>query len=216
MKEYEKIIGLRTIYLTVVRRFKYFLFIFLPILISSFVVTNFIMTKTYQSSATMSKTSIFSSPHYQSLQLSLKDKELHLSVVESLNNNQIKHFDNSPITAEEISSGIHFGDLGYNAISVSFYFQSTDKTIVQPVLEELSKQSVEILKQQPDFTTLFISSSASAPYKNSKENRYFLIGAGIGFVAAFAVSFVIEVASDNVYDRRDLKTYGIDAFDLHV
>ena len=81
MNNYEKSIGLKTIWLTIVRRFKYILLIFVPLLLVTFLVTQFGITKNYQSSVTFLRTSsTIATADYQRLQAAIIDADVLTTV----------------------------------------------------------------------------------------------------------------------------------------
>lgn len=218
MEKYEKSIGLKTIYLTLVRRFHIILLLFVPIALGSFIATNLIMKKTYQSSSTIAKSTAFTAAHYQNAQLTIKSETNLTKVTENLKNNGVTHSNGSTITINEINSGLSFSAFSSSnqSISLSLYFQSKDNKIVQPVLAELTTVSVESLKTQKDFEATYITNEASKAIKISKENQYFLIALAAGAVVSLGIPFVYEIISDELYDSDDVKMLGCDAFELKV
>ena len=218
MEKYEKSIGLKTVYLTLVRRFHIILLLFVPIALGSFIVTNLIMKKTYQSTSTIAKASAFTAAHYQNAQLTIKNETNLTKVVENLKNNGTTHSNGSVITINEINSGLSFSAFSSSnqSVSLSLFFQSNDSKIVQPVLSELTIVSVDALKIQKDFETTYITKEASKAVKNSKENKYFLIALAAGAVISLGIPFVYEIISDELYDADDVKALGCDAFELKI
>ena len=223
MEKYEKFIGLKTIYLTLARRFHFILFIFLPIALASFVVTNFMLTKTYQSTVTVSSNAAIAAADYQVLQTYVKkvgtaDNPGTLdTVVTNLKENGVKHSNGSEITINEISSGISFNSLASNSISVSFTFQTTEQAIAKPVLDEVAKVALANLKaSNTKYNVYNVSGEATAGVKNSKERQYFLIALAAGFVVACAVPFVYEIIADEVYDKEDVEMLGSPSFEIKV
>ena len=218
MKKYEKTISLKALWLAVIRRFKYMLFIFIPIAVTTLVVTTFILEKTYQSSAMVSKTSVFSASQYGVLESFFKSEEVIDKTIENLNINGIKHSNGNEIRTDEIVGGLSFSALNTNSIYVTISYQSTDKSITQPVLNELTMTAVELLKTndstKKDFSSVAVSSAASSAVKNSKENRYLFIGIAAGLVVAYGLSFIDEIISDEVYDKADVELLGCEAFEL--
>jgi capsular polysaccharide biosynthesis protein len=218
MEKYEKSIGLKTIYLTLVRRFHIILLLFVPIALGSFIVTNLIMKKTYQSSSTIAKTTAFTAAHYQNAQLTIKNETNLTKVADNLKNNGILHSNGTAITINEINSGLSFSAFNSSnqSVSLSLYFQSNDNKIVQPTLAELTTVSIETLKTHKDFETTYITKEATKAVKNSKENQYFLIALAAGAVVSLGIPFVYEIISDELYDADDVKMLGCDAFELKI
>jgi capsular polysaccharide biosynthesis protein len=218
MEKYEKAIGLKTIYLTFARRFHIILLLFIPIALGSFIVTNLIMKKTYQSSSTIAKTTAFTAAHYQNAQLTIKSETNLTTIADNLKNNGVTHSNGSTITIKEINSGLSFSAFSSSnqSVSLSLYFQSTDSKIVQPVLAELTTVSVEVLKTKKDLETTYITKEASKAVKNSQESKYFLIALAAGAVVSLGIPFVYEITSDELYDADDVKMLGCDAFELKI
>lgn len=220
MKKYEKTIGLKTVWLTIVRRFYYILFVFVPIALASLLVTSFAIPKTYQSSVTVSKTTVFLAAQHQILQNYTKDENTINFAIEQFNTKGIKHSNGDEINIKEIVEGLSFSSLDVNSIFVTVYYQSLDKTIVQPVLNELITATIDSLKNdettKKDFATLVISSPASDAVKNSNERKYLLIGIAAGLFVSFGLAFVDEVISDELYDKADVELLGCDSFELRV
>ncbi|MBO4668055.1 MAG: hypothetical protein J5666_08045 [Bacilli bacterium] len=214
MEHYEKNISLKTIYLTFVRRFKLILFLFVPIALGSVVVTQFVMTKTYASSSVVSKTAVFNASHYQTLKLSFSSNDLLTNVKAKLDEQNIKHSNGNEITVSEISSGLSFSALNTNDVSVTVSYQSTDKSITQPVLKELVTLGVNGLKENGDFKTLSITTEATEGVKNSKNGKQLLIGIAAGVVVALGLPFVYEIISDEVYDKKDVEMLGCASYEI--
>ena len=209
---YEKSIGLKTIYLTLVRRFVAIFAIFLPIALASYIITSKVMTKTFQSTTSLSRGGAISQPQYNIMTQTIKKNATTDKVAQAL---AIKHANGSPITSGEIYSGIGFGAYVANAVTINVTFQSSDQTIVKSVLDQLATTSVEALKELGnDYVNLTVSSPSAEPTKNSKENQYFLIGLVAGAVLALGMPFVYEIVADELYDKDDLTKLGIPAFEI--
>ena len=213
MERYEKNIGLKTVWLTIIRRFEYILFIFLPIALTTLIVTRFVLIKTYQSSVTISLNKAFPTADFNVFQTYVKNAEVLDSAVNKLQSDK-----NISITASEITTGLKFTAPVTNAISGSFSFTSSKRALVQPVMEVLSETSVAYAKEKDNskFASLNISSPASSAVKNSSENKYLLIGLAAGLVLACAIPFIDEIISDEVYDAKDIQQLGCEGFELNV
>ncbi len=213
MEGYEKNVGLKTIWLTIIRRFEYILFIFIPIALTTLVVTRFVLTKTYQSSVTVSLNKTFSTQDFSVFQTYVKNSEVLESTVNKLQNDK-----GISVSANDITTGLNFIAPATNAISGSISFTSTKQAIVQPVMEVLSEVSVKYAQEKDagKFASLNISSPASSAIKNSSENKYLLIGLAAGLVLAFVIPFIDEIISDEVYDAKDIQQLGCEGFELSV
>ena len=227
MDRYEKQIGLKTIYLTLARRFHIILLIFIPIALATFIVTNFMLTKTYQSTVTLNRGAVISAAQYQVIQNYVSDTSSDetkpgaiYTTALNLKTADVKHANGNEITVAEIKSGLSFATLATNSISVNFSFTSSDKSITEKVMDELAKNAVEYLKSdrnssKAEYTNL-AASKATAASKNSSENKYLLIGLAAAVVLALGIPFVYEIVSDQVYDKDDITSFGADAFTLTV
>lgn len=224
MNKYEKIIGLKTIWTTILRKWHIFFIVFIPIASISFMVTHLMLKKTYISTVIVSRVKgTINSSQYSVIQSyvldtsSEKGKEGAIYItVNNLKEEEFKHKNGSEITADEIKSGISFATLASNSTTVSFSFQSTDNSITQKVLDELTTASVANLKATAggEFSEMQIMGSASAATKNSKENTYFLIALAVGAVIGFGIPFADEIVSDEVYDKYDIESLGCSAFEV--
>jgi capsular polysaccharide biosynthesis protein len=206
MKKYERQIGLKTIALTFIRRFDILLIIFLPVLIGSFVATQFIMTKKYYSNIVVSKFSnTITSEQYQNIKLHCLDDGIVDTAVTNLSNNGIKHFNGTAITSNDIKNGMSFPKY-VSSNSETLSFVSTDKTITKPVLTEVTTLVVELVKKSwSQLSDLHISSNATEASKDKTPLKYFLIASAAGLGVAFVTAFVYEIASDRLYDCSDIR-----------
>ena len=212
MEGYEKTIGLKTIWLTIVRRFEYILFIFIPIALTTFIVTRFVLTKTYQSTVTVSLNKTFSAADFSVFQTYVTNSDVLDATVSKLNEQGLT------LKSSDITTGLSFKAPASSAISGSFSYTSSNKAIVQPVMEALSEASVSYAKEKDNskFASLNISTPATAAVKNSSENKYLLIGLAAGLVVACAIPFIDEIISDEVYDVKDVQQLGCEGFELNV
>ncbi len=222
MENYEKSIGLKTIGLTFLRRFHMILIIFLPMALASIIVTQFLLTKTYQSSATMSRGTgmTISTAQHTVMQSYIRDSTVNAEdhtkdgavakAVTALAEEGIV------ITANDINKGLSFASMANGASSFSFSFTSSNKAIVQPVLKAVSKAAVDNMKNGTvnDYKNAKLESEASGAIKNSKEKTYLIIALAASAVVALGVPFVYEIVSDEVYDRKDIESLGCEGFVL--
>ena len=213
MENYERTISLKTIWLTLVRRYDGILFIFLPILLASFLVTNFMITKTYQSSVVVNNTAVVNTAQHQQFGEVLKKSETATTTANNLKAAKIKHANGAEISASEILGGVNLSALASNSISMTITFQSTDSSITKYVLDEVAKVAAATAKETiSGFGGLTVADAgASAAKKNSKDTQYFLIAAVAGLVVALGVPFVYEIFADEVYDAKDIQSWGVPA-----
>lgn len=211
MENYEKNISLKTIWLTFRRRYDGILFIFIPILLASFLVTNFMMTKTYLSTATANNTAVINDTQRQNVQALIKKSETLTTVANNLKANGHKHANGAYIAPEEIGAKA-LVSIATNSITMTVTFESTDKTITKYVLDEILNVALPIAKTSGwGLDKLAVASPASAATKNSKETKYFLIAAAAGLVVALAVPFIYEIVADEVFDAKDIAAWGVPA-----
>ena len=213
MQKYERTIGLKTIFLTLRRRFVAIIAIFIPIALASFLVTKKMIHPVYTSSVTISRGAAISQPQYNLIVQNFKATSTADKVVEALT---ITHEGGDAITSAEISSGLSFSTYVANAISVTLSFQSTDSSICQGVLDQVVATGIEVMQtvHATDYAALKATGSASSPTSDNKQRNYFLIGLAAGAVLALGMPFVYEIVADEVFDKGDLLDMGIPTFEL--
>ena len=220
MDSYERSIGLKTIYLTFVRRYIYILIIFVPILMVSFFVTNFGMRKTYQSSAVVSKNAVFNAAQYQTYQNIVTSDTTLKTVAEDLKAQKITHSNGAEITTGEIASGISLSAFNSSStsINVTLYYQSSEQGIITYVLNSVAKTSATaaLAKDASGFAGIAVSSEAGTPSMNSNNRKYFLIAVAAGAVLALGVPFIYEIVGDEVWDKNDVENLGCEGFNLKL
>ena len=219
MQKYERTIGLKTIYLTLVRRTEAILALFIVLVGASFIVTNFMMGKQYTSTSVMANNAAITQPVYTLIQNNIKSDATIDSVVKNLKTAKVTHTGGKDITASEIKSGLSFSAFAANMVQFTVSFKSSDAAIVQYTLDEVVNVSYDLLKNNKDFSslaTLSIFSKASNAVKTSKENTYLLIGVAASLVVALGVPFVWEIAEDTVYDKKEVEDWGAPAFELRA
>ena len=222
MDRYERIIGLKTIWTTIVRRWYVFFMIFIPVALISYIVTDKLLAKSYVSSVSFSRgagTTISTAQHTV-MQTYITDTTENKEdptksgaiarAVAALVQEEIT------ITAADIKAGISFNSMTNGAASFTVIFTSKNQAMVQPILKAVSEFAVENMKNAGinDYKNATIVSPASAPTKNSKERTYFLIALVAGFVVAFGIPFVDEIVGDEVYDKKDIENLGCSAFEV--
>ena len=220
MNKYEKTIGLKTIWITIIRRWQIFLAVFIPICLISFVVTNFMLVKTYVSTISINRGTgtTISTAQYTEMQSYIVDLTINTSNPEKsgalvLASQKLAKEDIF-ISSSEIKEGISFATFTNGSSSFSFSFTSSNQSIVQRVLQVVTETAIEKMGDNAGYKNSQIVSPASAPIKNSKERTYFLIALAAGFVVAFGIPFVDEIVSDEVYDKYDIESLGCSAFEV--
>ncbi len=210
--KYERKVSLRTIYLTLIRRTEMILAIFLPLVLVSFIITNYTLQKTYTSSAVFNNGSAISQANYSSLQLSMTTSDIFTNTATNLKNNNIKHANGSSITELEIKSGLSFASYSSNMVSFKVSFNSSDSSITKQSLSEYAK--VALLAMGEKYPSLGLYGEVSSPEKTSTENRYFLISVVASAILALGIPFAVEIVLDQVYERKDIDAFGANGFEI--
>ena len=220
--KYEKQIGLKTIYLTFVRRWMYMLIIFVPVVAAAYIYTQKIMKDTYSSIAVISKNAVFDQTRYNDMKSNINSS--YESTVTALGEAGVKHSNGNPITINDLAA-VSVDSFVANKYTVTLSMSSSESGITQPILTELAKQAVEkcynhdaegnrtTAKSNFEGTQLN-GGKASAATPSGKAKKYFIIGAAAGAVLALGLPFIYEITSDEVYEASDLTSYGIPAFDI--
>ncbi len=211
---YERAITLRTIYLTLIRRTEMILIIFLPLVLISYIVTNFAITKTYASSTTFNNGVAISQANYSAMELAMTKAEIYEDTATNLKAAGVKHANGSAIAAAEIKSGLSFAAYSNNMVSFQVTFSSSDSSICQKTLAEYADVALASISET--YQTLSIYSTASTATKTSSENKYFLVGVAISAILALGVPFIVEIVLDQVYERKDIEAFGANAFEIYA
>lgn len=222
MESYEKSIGLKTIWLTFARRWKLILVIFIPIALGAFLVTNFMVKKTYQSSLAISRgdgTTITTAQH-SAMQAFFTDSTINsedptksgalVKASKTLAENNIT------ISETQIKTGLSFASMTNGASSFTVSFTTANQSIAKAVLDAVSDAAIENMHNGTvnDYKTAKKIGEASAPTKNSKERRYLIIALAADLVLALGIPFVQEILDDEVYDKKDIEMLGSEGFEL--
>ena len=215
MEPYERNISLRTIYITLLRRIEVILLIFIPVALISFIVTNFGMQKQYTSSMVIRRTD---NANLTPAQCTTIKQQVTLERLGTVSENLAAGDYHIVITASAIQSGLGYGSIGTaNVASYSITFRSSNSAFTKPVLDEIAKVTIEAMQTATGLTgdaNKLVADPASGPSKTSKENTYFLIALAAGFVVACAIPFIYEIVADQVYDKKDIELWGVEAFEL--
>lgn len=207
MERYERSIGLRSIYLTLIRRTEMILAIFLPLFLASYVVTQYVLKKSYTSTSTISNNAAISQANYDLIKMKMKESTVYEKTVASL---KAKGY--STVKIDDISSGLSFSAFSSNMVSFTVSFTNKDTNFAKAALADYDTAAVENAKAS--FANLVISSPASEAKKSSSEDKYFLIGAAASFVLALGIPFVYEIAKDEVFEKRDIEDIGALGFEV--
>ena len=212
MEKYEKAIGLKTIWLTFVRRWKIVLIIFVPAALATLIVTQFFIPKQYQSSATFLNNANLTATTHNAAQLQIQKEATLNKAVEYLQ----ADYSITNVSASNILNGLSFN--AFNAGNpgiVTFSFTAKQQKIVKPVTDSLSKAALAEL-QANGFDKMVISSPASNPASVGKGKQYLLIGLAASAVLGLGIAFVDEIVSDEVYDEDDVALLGSSSYGLIV
>ena len=205
---YEKAIGLKTIWLTLVRRWKLILTIFVPIGLVVVIATQLVMARSYQSGITITRAA-FDQNAYVGIQNSIRNTDVTNQAAESLKTKNIKYKNGGEITTGDIYGGLSFSTITGSVTSFTVYFNSKDKTVVSSVIKEV----VDIAYATIGGTN---KSEPSAAKLGSKNNTYLLVGLAVDAVLALGFPFAYEIVSDEVYDKDDAERLGGNGFEITV
>ena len=216
MEQYERTIGIRTIYITLLRRLEWVFLIFVPIAIGSYVVSNAVVTKTYRNTIQVSNMSTaFNTTTWPIFQNYARKAETMETIVTNLEEKAVKFSNGTKITASDINKSVSFNSITTNTNPVTITFSGTDNKVGGDILKEVATVTVAVLKEAnvSNLNNLSVG-TPSGPVKTSKENTYFLIGMAAGLVLGLAVPFIWEIAADKVYDAKDITLLGAEGFEL--
>ena len=212
MEKYEKTIGLKTIWLTFVRRWKIILIISVPAILATIIVTNFFVPNRYQSSTSFLNNANLNATTHNAAQLQIQKEATLQKAIEYLE----VDYSITSVTASNILNGLSF--TAFNSSNpgiVKFSYTAKQQKIVKPVTEALSKASLEELHTN-GFEKMIVSSPASNPISVGKGRQYLLIGLAASAVLGLGIAFVDEIVSDEVYDENDIALLGSSSYGLIV
>lgn len=226
--QYERQIGLRTIGLTIVRRFIDVIVIFIPIALASYVVTQKVMTKSFTSSVSLTINGVISSAQYAVIKSSINKADLAYTVTaEDEEKTVTTYYVYTQAAANLVAKGVNMkptdiypkislAALASSSASISISFTSSDSALPKKVLDEVAPLLVIAYKQMRTDLGTLSTVPASAAVHSSKENTYLLIGLAAGLALGFGFAFLDEIFSDEVYNARDVNNFGGAGFDLKV
>ena len=222
MQKYERVIGLKTIYMTLLRRTEAILALFFAFALASFIVTNFFIPKEYTSTATFATndySAAITSANYPGLQSELKSDLVLEAVVNNLKTGKVTHANGNNVTKSEVSSGLSFAPTSASSAISKFTvtFKSDEPGLTKYVLSEYCAVAKDYLGNHA--TAAFkkvVPGEASEATKTSKENTYLLIGVAASLVVALAVPFIYEIVTDQVYQKSDIEDFGAEAFEIRA
>lgn len=206
MDTYEKSIGLKTIWLTIIRRFKIILLFFIPIVLVSFLGTKKVFKTSYQASMSikMGGATISQDNHGKLMNFVTSD-DTKAKVSENLAKKE------NPINIEASAINLSYTTWKSGITSISVSFKSSNKTVATEVMKEL-KTYVSDPANYADAAKYQFNEPSTQTI--SKQKKYFLILAVLGAVVSFGLAFYDEISSDEVYDAKDVKAFGGDAFEI--
>lgn len=137
----------------------------------------------------------------------LKSDLILYRVEEQLESDGIKHKDGSVITQKELSSGLIIPSSN-NSFYISISLRGTDKTTLKTSLETIFDVTINYFKtelKRGEFTELRVTKSASNPIDVSNIKLKTACFGFIGFLAAFAISYLFDYKRDLVAEVEDIK-----------
>ncbi len=209
MKDYEKNFGFKTIWQSFIRRWKVIIAIFLPISIATIITTQFIIKKTYTSDVILLNSTNLDATRYSTIKYCIEKDETINKTVDNLASLP------TPIvvSSETIKNGLSF--VAFSSASpgsVSFSFSSEKRSIVKPIIVELTNTALLAIKDSG--FNMVITKQPSEPLLTSKNNSYLIIGIASGIIVAIGFALIDEIISDEVYDKSDVELLGSPSFEI--
>ena len=197
------------------------LFIFLPLLLATTIVTQFVMKKTYYSEVSLKYyDSVISSDNYSTIQAFASGDGTAVAAAAELRAKNIAHANGSEITSSEIQSGLSFEKYVANTLRFRFSFVSTDSTITYHVLNEVTSYTLYTLKNDKSTASTLggvtVADPVSEPKQSNKNKQALLFGVAASLVAAVVSGFIAEIALDEVYDNNDIEMLGSKAYEISL
>ncbi len=206
-QEYKKTIKVKSLWLAIKHHFLLFFSFFGIMLFCGFIASNFVVKKEYQSSIKLENQTSVSYIHLNNLADLCVDKRVFTITLNSLSEKNIVHESGKPIIEEDLSSGVIAPKYRENGYSITIIFQSTDKTITKPVLDELGKAVLDFAGTNFDtfYSHFRISGEASNPIKISQEKKTFFVFLIVGAIGGYFICFIKEIVRDPVQDKEDVE-----------
>ena len=210
--KYEKRFGLKTIWLTFVRRWKLILLILIPLAGISFGAIKILIKPTYQSSTSVTKNTAaaLSQADHNNIAACYTDSEVLAATVELLATDEYK----ITIAASTIRNGLSVATFKSGEASVDITFGSKTKMDSQKILSALNVKAIEKIKTGPYSLANAKASDATKTSEVSSAKKYLLIALAASLVVALAIPFIDEIISDEVYDKKDIEYIGCEGFEI--
>ena len=201
MNNYEKRIGLKSIYLTFVRHFVEMLIIFVPIAIVSLIVTKGFIKPSYSASVTFTKSTTFTTAHYETLVRTMKSDEAAAA---------------ANISKKQYNEGLSYPtSYTNNAKSeLVFSFKSNNKNIPVNAINAAAEYAKAAINEKAPLDKELSFTAASGTSTNDSSNKYLLIALAVDLVLSLGVPFIFEIVGDQVYDRDDIEYLGCGGFEI--
>ena len=212
---YEKTIGLKKILKTLIRRWKVFLIVFIPISLTATIYSQLFVKKKYSSSVTMMNDSFFNQNQYNEICYQVLSDETITETIDRLTNGD------QPIIIDKLhlKEGISIAEYDITQRTIfTFSYSSSERNAVLPVLSVLAEVALNNIKSNV-FSNMDYESPVSHftnVKKTSMDTAYLTLGLLSAFVLGCSVAFLCEVFSDEIFDKDDIETYGHSAFDLNT
>jgi capsular polysaccharide biosynthesis protein len=219
MKKYERSINFKTLFLTFVRRFEIMIILFVPIALGTIIYSQFFIKKEFKSDISfMNYYSVIKDSEYTNFSTCVKSSGVLSKTAYGLKDKGIFHANGKEITAEEISDGIYIAPNEANTIYIRLSFTSEDKTISQPVLNELADVTRWTLLTEKSYglSGISIVGEASEAKDSGKRNKTLYLGLGAGLAASILCGFISEIIFDEVYDKSDVEMMGCACYEVSL
>ena len=206
MQPYEKTIGLRTIWLTLVRRYKIVFLFFIPILAISYLGTKKVFKTSFQSSITIKRGgATISQDNHGKLMDFMTSSDTKTKVSEALAEQE------KPIRIEPSQINLSYTTWKSGMTSINVTFASSNQTIAKEVMAAV-KTYASNKDNYADSANFQFSEPSVATI--SKQKKYFIILTALGLMVSLGLAFYDEITSDEVYDVKDVSLFTDTGFEI--
>ena len=219
MKKYERRVSLKTLLLLFIRRYEFIAIFLIPSVVASLIISQVVNKKTYSSSVSLQYYgSVITANNYKIVRDVVLSSGTISMTAKNLKENKIVHSNGNEISETDILNGISVTDYATNSIYFTFSYESTDKSVTDLVLDELTEMTLYSLKKDPSTKLggMTVAVPVSEPKANDKNRKTLILGLGVGVLASLASAFIAEIILDEVYDKSDVELFGGTAYEISL
>lgn len=205
--EYNRKIKIKTLWLSLKHHFFLFFGILATAIVCGTLAATLIVKKEYQSSIKIENQNAVSYVHLNNLSDLCIDKRTVTLLANSLSEKNITHENGESITEKELISGMITPKYRKNGYSITVLFQSRDRTITKPVLDELGSVVLDYAGEiyESFYTHFRVAGEATQPTKISQEKKTFYVFLISGFIFGYFVCLAKEIYDDKIADENDIE-----------